>query len=88
MLGRTALGNSAVMLSEAKHLWLFRKTIGSKTDQRFFASLRMTLRRRFAIHFEVFFASAASVFKSGVRESGNRPNKFPSANAGSAFNRV
>lgn len=38
-------------------------------------------------HFDVFFAPAASVFKSGVRESGNRPNKFPSANAGSAFNR-
>ena len=32
-------------------------------------------------HLELFFASAASVFKSGVRESGNRPNKFPSAKA-------
>src|SRR5919197_4255477 len=32
------------------------------------------------------FSSVASVFNSGVRESGNRPNKFPNANAGSAFN--
>ena len=39
-------------------------------------------------HFRAFFASVASVFKSGVRESGNRPNKFPNANAGSAFKRV
>src|SRR5258707_7837875 len=31
------------------------------------------------------FASDASVFKSGVRESGNLPNKFPSAKAGSAL---
>src|SRR4029453_10948484 len=39
-------------------------------------------------HLELFrfFASVASVFKSGVRENGSRPNKFPSANAGSAFN--
>jgi hypothetical protein len=33
-----------------------------------------------------FFASVANVFKSGERESGSRPNKFPSANAGLAFN--
>jgi len=32
-------------------------------------------------HFELFFVSAASVFKSGVRESGSRPNRFPSAKA-------
>ena len=38
-------------------------------------------------HFEMFFARVPSVFKSGVRESGSRPNKFPNANAGSAFNR-
>ena len=38
-------------------------------------------------HFEISFASLASVFKSGVRESGSRPNKFPSANAGSALSR-
>src|SRR5207237_10243434 len=36
-------------------------------------------------HFELFFVSAASVFKSGVRESGSRPNRFPSAKAGSAL---
>ena len=35
--------------------------------------------------FRILFASVASVFKSGVRERGSRPNKFPSANAGSAF---
>ena len=40
-----------------------------------------------ATHWDILFASVASVFKSGVRERGNRPNKFPSANAGSAFNR-
>jgi len=42
----------------------------------------------FNSHLEMFFASVASVFKSGVRERGSRPNKFPSANAGSVFNRV
>src|SRR5262245_44537327 len=39
-------------------------------------------------HFEMFFASVASVFKSGVRERGSRPNRFPKANAGSDFTRV
>ena len=32
-------------------------------------------------HFELFFVSAASVFKRGVRQSGSRPNRFPSAKA-------
>src|ERR1700740_1451480 len=30
-------------------------------------------------NFEMFFACVPSVFKSGVRESGSRPNKFPNA---------
>src|SRR5207245_11021569 len=36
--------NSAVMLSEAKHLWSISGGTRSKTDPRFFGSLRMTLR--------------------------------------------
>jgi hypothetical protein len=32
-------------------------------------------------HFAFAFASVASVFNSGVRESGSRPNKFPNADA-------
>ena len=30
-----------------------------------------------AIHWDILFASVASVFKSGVRDRGSRPNKFP-----------
>ena len=39
-------------------------------------------------HCDIFFVLVASVFKSGVRERGSRPNKFPSAKAGLVFNRV
>src|SRR2546430_12516795 len=35
-----------------------------------------------AVSFALPFASDASVFKSGVRLSGKRPNKLPSSNAG------
>src|SRR4030095_14388220 len=38
-----------------------------------------------AVSIALFFASDASVFKSGVRESGNRPKRLPSAKAGSAL---
>ena len=55
-------------------------------------SKRNRLRNRIHLnpdfHLEMFFAFVASVFNSGVRESGSRPNRFPNANAGSAFNRV
>src|SRR5439155_26537175 len=40
----TQLIDSAVMLSEAKHLCLFPSVDRSRFDPRFFASLRMTLR--------------------------------------------
>jgi hypothetical protein len=40
-LGEAGL-NRAVMLSEAKHLWLFA-LLGQKKNLRFFAPLRMTL---------------------------------------------
>jgi hypothetical protein len=36
----TRLANAVVMLSDAKHLWLL---LDSEQNQRFFASLRMTL---------------------------------------------
>jgi hypothetical protein len=36
----TRPANAVVMLSEAKHLWL---SLDSEKNQRFFASLRMTL---------------------------------------------
>ena len=38
----TRLANAVVMLSGAKHLWLL---LDSEKDQRFFASLRMTMLR-------------------------------------------
>jgi len=48
---RTGLINGTVMLSGAKHLWL---SLGSRNDQRFFASLRMTLTRWLVIFFTGF----------------------------------
>ena len=93
MLCRSILSaNGAVILSEARTICsLFqRKAHGFRTDQRFFdVRLQSDITENaYAIHFDIFFASVASVFKSGVRERGSRPNKFPSANAGSVFNRV
>src|ERR1700730_16773192 len=38
-----------------------------------------------AASFVLLFVSVASVFKSGVGESGSFPNRLPSANAGSAL---
>jgi hypothetical protein len=44
---RAHLINGAVMLREAKHLWLFPvEGIAPENDQRFFASLRMTAMRQ------------------------------------------
>ena len=42
---RAPLTKGTVMLSEAKHLWLFACVIDPENDQRFFASLRMTSMR-------------------------------------------
>jgi hypothetical protein len=42
----TDLVNRAVLLSEAKHLGLFREGLAPTFDQRFFAPLRMTFATR------------------------------------------
>src|SRR6266513_380838 len=62
---------------------LVRQYVGTQADDCDYSD---KIRQfHFEFSFVLFFASVASVFKSGVRESGNRPNKFPKAKAGSAF---
>ncbi len=47
LVSRTHLENGVVMLSEAKHLYLFLLVDRSKFDLRFFARLRLTFRDGF-----------------------------------------